>query len=116
MQKDVQKYFSEAEILTAKELLVAHFKADIKIHLADTELRLTPDSNATRKFPTLFWQARNCGFAVLKLAENEFQSQFFYNENEPFGAGQHSFSDLENCVSILLQRQSEHEHENVKLH
>ena len=103
--------FIDSELDTIKDLLQLRFKHTVDIHLADIELRLSPSSNELSECPAVFWRARDCNFVVFKTKVDEFRCQFFYEPTDQYGTNRVKYNDLAECVSALLQVQSDNERE-----
>ena len=102
---------SDAELDTIRTLLKQRYKEHIEIHLADAEVRLTPDSDQLTECPTAYWYARECNFVIVKSGPSEYRCQFFYDPRDQFGTGHALYTRLEECAAALLQVQSDHERE-----
>jgi hypothetical protein len=100
--------FSEAERCLVTCALQDRYGAPLPIEMVDTELQLDPDSMETTTCPTFLWRARGVDFAIVKVAEGLYRSQFHYSPLEQFGVG-HDFDDLAECAFITLKLQADHE-------
>ncbi len=103
--------FSEPELDIIRDLLQLRYKKSVELHLADSELRLDPSSNDLCECPTVFWRERDCSFVIFKTGVREYRCQFFYEPSEQFGTGHTKYDDIQQCVSALLQVQSDSERE-----
>ncbi len=103
--------FTEGELDTIRALTEQRFREAVELHLADAEVRLDKHTDALTDCPTVYWQSRGCNFVVFKTGEHEYRCQFFYNPMEQYGTGHERYEDLAQCVSALLQVQSDHERE-----
>jgi len=101
--------FTEPEQQLVAKLLLARYGKPVAIEFADSELQLEPAQDELTTCPTLYWTERGAQFVVCKVARGRYRSQFFYSDNEQFGTGRPEYDDLESCVLILLQVQSDHE-------
>ncbi len=101
--------FSESELDIIRDLLQLRYKKSVELHLADAELRLDPSSNDLRECPTVFWKERDCSFVIFKTGVREYRCQFFYEPSDQFGTGLDKYDDIQECVSALLQVQSDSE-------
>jgi hypothetical protein len=103
--------FTESEISKIRDLLALCYQKDIEIHLADSEVILSPDFEEPEQYPTVFWHAREANFMVIKTGMLTYRTQFFYTPHDQYGTGDDEYSDLEMCVAAVLQMQSDHERE-----
>jgi hypothetical protein len=103
--------FTESEISTIRNLLTQCYQKDVEIHLADSEVILSPDEQESKQYPTVFWHAREANFVVIKTGMLTYRTQFFYTPHDQYGTGNDEYSDLEMCVAAVLKMQSDHERE-----
>jgi hypothetical protein len=103
--------FNSAERWVIESALKERYGRLVQIELADSELRLDPDSPALTSCPTVFWSERGCHFLIFKTGEDRYRSQFFYAEDEQYGTGRAQYDELAECVSLLLKLQADHEKE-----
>lgn len=101
--------FNQQEIDIVRDTVNERYREPIEIQLADTELRLDPNSSELTECPAVYWEARNCNFVISKLAEQRYHCQFFYGRKEHYGTGIREFDDIGKCVITLLQIQADHE-------
>lgn len=104
--------FTAAEQELVAKLLQRRYSKPVAMQLADSELQLDPASETLTLCPTLFWSERGAQFVVCKVAASRYRCQFFYSEGEQYGTGRAEYDDLENCVTTLLQVQSDHERQS----
>lgn len=107
--------FTAAEQELVARLLLRRYAKPVPLQLADSELQLDAASGELTLCPTLYWSEREAQFVVCKVADGRYRSQFFYSETEQYGTGRAEFNDLENCVTTLLQVQSDHERQSSLL-
>lgn len=69
--------------------------------LADSELRLDPESTTLTVRPTIFWTERDTSFVVFKTRESRYRRQFFYGAHEQYGTGREVYDDIGECVTHL---------------
>ena len=105
--------FTETELWVIRTTLKERYGKDIEIQLGDAELRLSPEARTLTPCPTVFWSERGANFAIFKLRENRYRCQFFYRGYQQFGTGRDEYADMAECVSALLQVQSDHEREQA---
>lgn len=101
--------FTEQELQLVRDTLKERYKTDKEIQLADTELRLNPDSSTLTACPTVYWEEKGCHFVVCKLGKQRFFCQFFYGPKEQFGTGREDYDDILECITTLLRVQADHE-------
>lgn len=101
--------FTESEYELVAELLRLRYQKPVRPELADSELKLAPDSDELTLCPTLFWSQRGAQFVVCKTAPGRFRCQFFYSDADQYGTGHPDYTDLRRCVQTLLRVQADHE-------
>ncbi len=106
--------FNQNELWVVKKALEERYGKPVDIELAESELRLDPDSSELTPCPTVFWQVGDCNFVVFKVGERSYRCGFFYSIREQYGTGIDQFDDLSECVVILLQVQADHEAQRKK--
>jgi len=58
--------------------------------------------------PTVYWQADDCHFVVVKTGDRHYRCQFFYRIHQMYGTGVDEYDDLTECIVSLLQVQADH--------
>jgi hypothetical protein len=106
--------FNEAERCVVTCALQDCYGGPLPVETVDTELQLDPDSPEVTTCPTFLWRARGVDFAIVKVAEGTYRSQFNYSPLEQFGIG-HDFDDLAECAFMTLKLQADHEKERDAL-
>ena len=101
--------FTLADIEMVRLLVHQRYRETIEIHLADPELILNSKRERRVDYPTLFWHVHGANFAVIRSGLNQFRCQFFYTPHDQHGTGREEYDSLEQCVTILLQVQADHE-------
>lgn len=101
--------FTEEEVQLIKDTLKERYKSEKEIQLADTELRLDPDSSTLTPCPTVYWVDEDCHFIICKLGKQRFFCQFFYGKKEQYGTGREEYNDILECITTLLRVQADHE-------
>ncbi|MDH5327253.1 MAG: hypothetical protein OEZ68_05545 [Gammaproteobacteria bacterium] len=101
--------FSHQELDIIQQTVNERYGQPVELQLADTELRLDPDSPHLTECPAVYWEARNCHFVISKISDERFHCQFFYGRKEHYGTGRREYDDLAQCVITLLQLQADHE-------
>ena len=99
--------YTEQELQSVQQMLNRRYKVEVEMHLADCEVQPDAESDARVERPALFWNALDCNFVVIKMAESQFQGFFFYQPDEQFSSAQQSYSDPVNCVIALLQNHAD---------
>lgn len=107
--------FDDTELWVILETLKERYGEDREYELTDCELQLNPSDPALTLCPTVFWPARDCNFVVLKVANQEYGCQFFYDRQERYGTGRHQYDNLAECLTTLLQVQADHEKERARI-
>ncbi len=80
-----------------------------ELNLADVEARLYPDDRSLTDCPSVLWTMDDCSFVVMKTGESNFRCQFFYTPAEQYGTGIEEYTDLDQCMTTLLQIHADHE-------
>lgn len=101
--------FTDAEIAGIREMLTQRYRAEVAVHLADSDLLLDGADAEAVSCPTVYWYERDANFVVFKIAPFRYRTQFFYTPHEQFGTGIEEYSNLDECVAAVLQTQSDHE-------
>lgn len=101
--------FNETEIWTVRVAVDQRYGKAVDLELADADLRLDPESETLTSCPTLFWTQRDASFVISKVGESRYRCQFFYSVREQYGTGRDVYDNLAECVTALLQVQSDHE-------
>ena len=101
--------FTEFECAQVAEILQQRYLKAVVPEMADSELKLDAASEELTSCPTLFWSERGANFVVCKVAANNYRCQFFYADADQYGTGQAEYTDLQHCVSTLLQVQADNE-------
>lgn len=100
--------FSESELWTIKSTLAERYGAAPEIQLAETEMRLDRGRTELVPCPSVYWEAGDCHFIVIKTGDRTYRCQFFYRIHQMYGTGIDQFDDLTECVVTLLQVQADH--------
>ncbi|MDA8361108.1 MAG: hypothetical protein M0Z44_03810 [Gammaproteobacteria bacterium] len=101
--------FTDTELWVARTTVRERYGQPVPVELADSELRLDPESTTLTVCPTLFWTERGTHFVIFKIDENRYKCQFFYSVKEQYGTGRDVYDDLGECVTHVLQLQADHE-------
>ncbi len=101
--------FNDTELWVTRCALTERYGKAVALELADSELRLDPESTVLTACPTIFWSERGANFVVFKIGEGRYRCQFFYGPNEQYGTGRDAYDDIGECVTHLLQWQADHE-------
>jgi len=109
MSRPVIPEYTDTEIATIRELLAQCYRKDVEIHLADSEILLTPDDDTPVTRPTVFWHEREANFVVIKTSVCSYRTQFFYTPHDQHGTGIDEYNDLKKCVTAVLRTQSDNE-------
>lgn len=103
--------FSEQQVSSVQQLINVRYKEDIELQLADSEVQIDPAMQDTTVCPILFWNARECNFAIIRTGEDQYRGQYFYNPHEQYVTQQVFFTTVEDCATALLREQSDDERE-----
>lgn len=106
--------YTDAELWTVRSTPEERYGEAIETELADCEIRLHPADRTLTECPALFWSQRDANFIIIKVAESEYRSQFYYRGYQQYGTGHNSYDNIGDCVITLLQVQSDHERSQAK--
>ncbi|EDN65875.1 conserved hypothetical protein [Beggiatoa sp. PS] len=101
--------FNSSELWMIRTTLKERYGQDIEIQLADSEVKLDPNSVELTWCPTVYWEVEPVAFIILKTGPERYRGQFFYGENEFYGTGIDEYDNISDCVTILLKMQADHE-------
>ncbi|MHB1529129.1 MAG: hypothetical protein ACYDDA_04510 [Acidiferrobacteraceae bacterium] len=105
--------FNDTELWTIRVAVNERYDKTVDLQLADAELRLDPAVVELISCPTVFWLERGASFVISKVGEGRYRCQFFYSVSEQYGTGRDVYDDLTECVTTLLQVQSDHERDRL---
>ena len=105
--------FNSAERWVIESALKERYGHLVQIELADSELKLDPETPVITVCPTVYWSERGCNFLIFKTREDRYRSQFFYSDEEHYGTGRTEYDELAECVGLLLQLQADHEKQRL---
>ncbi len=100
--------FSDSELWIIKSTLEERYETPPDIQLAETEMRLNPARTELTPCPTVYWEAGDCHFVLIKTGDRHYRCQFFYRIHQMYGTGVEEYDDLTECVVSLLQVQADH--------
>lgn len=101
--------FNDMERLVVETTIKERFGYSVEVLSADAEIGMDSGDDELDEVPVLYWQERECQFVIFKVADNRYRNQFFYSAKDQFGTGREEYDDIGDCVSTLLQVQSDHE-------
>ena len=101
--------FNSAERWVIESALKERYGRIVPIELADSDLKLNPDTPVLTSCPTVYWSERGCNFLVFKTAAERYRSLFYYSDEEQYGTGRTEYDELAECVGLLLKLQADHE-------
>ncbi len=99
---------SDSELWIIKSTLEERYGSPVEVQLAETEMRLDKSKTELVPCPTVYWEADNCHFVVIKTGDRNYRCQFFYRIHQMYGTGVDEYDDLTECVVSLLQVQADH--------
>ncbi len=110
--------FSPKDIALVQRSVNERWKEkDVAVSQVDAEMRLEAEDRELTTYPALYWEQGDCHFMIVRIfgtqGQTHFQPQFFYRVHEHFGTGQRQYGDLRECVTTLLQVQSDHQRERT---
>ena len=100
--------FSDSELWIIKATLEERYATPPDIQLAETEMRLDRGRTELVPCPTVYWQADDCHFVVVKTGDRHYRCQFFYRIHQMYGTSVDEYDDLTECIVSLLQVQADH--------
>ncbi len=100
--------FTDADRWVVETALRERYGKIVKVEPADSDIRLDPAAPEVTVCPTLYWEQNGVEFAIVKIGDGRYRSQFCYSLLEPFGTGR-DFDDLAECVVTTLRLQADHE-------
>ncbi len=103
--------FSEQQVSTVQQMIDARYKEDIELQLADSEVQTDSTILDTTVCPTLFWNARECNFVIMRTGEDQYRAQYFYTPHDQYPTQQSFFTEIEDCAAAVLREQSDYERE-----
>lgn len=101
--------FTDTELWIVRTTLKERYRSEVPLHLADTEISLTPSKSKLTSCPTVFWDYNLTSFVIIKVGESRYRCQFFGRDLEMFRPNQQEYDELADCVVTLLQVQADHE-------
>ncbi|MCG6864488.1 MAG: hypothetical protein LJE58_03575 [Thiogranum sp.] len=99
---------SDSELWIIKSTLEERYGKSPEIQLAETEMRLNRGKTELVTCPTVYWEAGDCHFVVVKTGDRNYRCQFFYRIHQMYGTGVEEYDDLTECMVTLLQVQADH--------
>lgn len=100
--------FTETELWVIRQAVTERFHKEIDIQQADSELRLNPGDRELTLCPVVYWRDGKAQFVIFKTGEQNYRNQFFYSVRDQYGTGRDEYTDIGECVMILLQVQADH--------
>ena len=100
--------FSDSELWVVNSTLEERYGTPREIQLAETEMRLDKGRTELTPCPTVYWEADDCHFVVVKTGDRRYRCQFFYRIHQMYGTGVDEYDDLTECIVSLLQVQADH--------
>lgn len=79
--------YTETELWAVRTTVNQRYGKEVDLQLADSELRLDPDSPTLTSCPTIFWSERGANFVILKVGDSRYRCQFFNSGCEQYGRG-----------------------------
>lgn len=105
--------FTETELWVVESALEERYGKQVKVEVAEAEVKLDPGSDALTPCPTLYWQEGGVGFVIYKVAESRYRCLFFYSVHDQYGTDREEYDDLAECVSVLLKLEADTEKERA---
>jgi hypothetical protein len=102
--------FNKSEMWCVETTLKERYGENKKIEIlfADSEIRLSAGDNELVLCPVIFWKVDKVNFIIFKTGLERYKCQFFYKNSEQFGTGIEEYDNISECVTTLLQVQTDH--------
>lgn len=101
--------FTDKEQLQVRSVLRKRWdKGEVSIQIVDVDMRVADSEEENTECPAIYWDASDYHFLLMKVAENKFRPQFFYQDSEEAGAVELEFDDIAECAMALLKMQANH--------
>ncbi|MFZ0257913.1 MAG: hypothetical protein WAN46_20250 [Gammaproteobacteria bacterium] len=102
--------FTDTELWIIQTTLKERYRSEVAVHLADTEVSLTPGKpNLISSCPAVFWDYNQTSFVVIKVGEHRYWCHFFGRDLGMFRPDKQEYDEVADCVVTLLQVQADHE-------
>ncbi len=101
--------FTETELWIIRSTLKERYRSEVPLHLADTEVTLTPEKSELISCPAVFWDYNRTSFVIIKVGERRYRCQFFGRDLEMFRPDKQDYDEVADCVMTVLQVQADHE-------
>ena len=108
--------FSETQVGAVQSQVNERYGEEIDLYRADSEYQHDADDDKTIQCPVIFWNARECNFAIMRTAENQYRAQYFYNPHEQYKTRQAFFTDISDCALAILREQADDERARKTAH
>lgn len=106
--------FTETELWIIRTTVNERYRGEVPLHLADTDVGLTPGSTKLTTCPAVFWDYNRTSFVIIKTQERRYRCQFFGRDLAMFRPDKPEYDDLAECVVALLQVQADHERQRAQ--
>ncbi len=100
---------TENEMWVVKSTLQERYDFDVELQIADSEIRLRPSDRTLTECPVFYWEVDGCNFVIFKTGDRKYRCQFYYRLYQQMGTGIDEYDNLAECITSLLQVQSDHE-------
>jgi hypothetical protein len=105
--------FTDTELWVIRQAVAERFRREVEIQQADAELRLNPGDRELTLCPVVYWRDGQAQFVIFKTGVQAYRNQFFYSVLKQYGTGRDEYTDIGECVMILLQVQADHAAKNA---
>lgn len=106
--------FTETELWIIQTTINERYRGDVPLHLADTEVSLSPGRTDLTTCPTAFWDQRRTSFVIIKTGQHRYRGQFFGRDLETYRTERQEYDDITECTVALLQAQADHERQRAQ--
>lgn len=105
--------FDEHELDLARTRVRQRYGKEVELERVEVEVRLDPGIEALTWCPALYWTERDASFVILKTGARRYRPMFYYQPGEEYGTGRETYDDLDECVTVTLRVQADHEKERA---
>ena len=107
--------YTDEQVNAVQILINTRYGEDTELQFGDSEIQIDLQKKDISLCPVIFWNARDCNFAVMRTGEDQYCAQYFYNPHDQFSTQQVVFTDVEDCVSAVLREQSDRQREEEEV-
>jgi len=98
--------FSDKQIASVQAMVDKMFGEQIELQLGDGDILVDAESAKASLCPVIYWQAQECHFLVFRVGADQYRAQYFYTPQDQHTTQQLDFTDVADCVTVLLKEQA----------